>query len=243
MATAPEAIQQLYRDIAAKWTGPGRPVLSGIVGDAAHSFGFHLSPTDLRSRGESGDYSLQGARNKAGALANPGDASALDVSFDPDGMKLATTRLLAAAKARDPRLDGLFEFCGTTNGSSPHPYYLSTHTDDPTNSSGWDDSHVWHVHLSIWRDASVNYDAIKGIADVICGISATEELTMDAEVKAAFDALNARLDALPADVWKEKAFPVSYPKASAAVVMVGISKTVKADLEIDKADAAQDATP
>jgi hypothetical protein len=199
-ANAPQAIWDLWYRIRDLWKGPGQQdeELSGIVGDALHSFGFHLSPNELRAAGKGGDYSLQGTRNSAGAVAYPDDASALDVHFGPAGMITATSRLLAAAKARDPRMGAVFEFCGTTNGSNPHPYYLATHQDDPNNTGGWSDSHLTHCHFSFWRDVSHNFDALKGVADVIAGIPLIKEFTMDDAAKAAFAALNKRLDATDA---------------------------------------------
>lgn len=167
MATAPKAIWDLWYRIEALYNGPGLQdeELAGIVGDRAHSFGFHLAPNELPSS----DYSLQTARDKAGARSYPGDASALDVHFGPAGMVTVTKRLVAAANARDPRMNALYEFCGTTNGRTPHPYTVDTHSDDPNNNQGWDSSHVTHVHLSIHRDVSHNFAAIMGVADVMAG--------------------------------------------------------------------------
>lgn len=173
MATAPQAIWNLWYRIRDLYLGAGQQdeVLSGIVGDSLHSFGFHLSYNDLKRLGKAGsDYSLHQQRDRQGGLDHPDDASALDVHFGPVGMVIVTKRLIAAAKANDPRMRALYEFCGTTNGKSPHPYTVDTHTDDPNNFQGWDVSHVTHVHLSIHRDVCNNFTAIQGVADVIAGI-------------------------------------------------------------------------
>lgn len=172
MADAPKAIWDLWYAIEAKYNGPGLQdeELAGIVGDRNHSFGFHLSFNDLRSLGVAGsDYSLQTTRDRNGAHAHPDDASALDVHFGPQGMIAVTKRLIAAANAHDQRMSCLYEFCGTTNGRTPHPYTVDTHTDDPNNTQGWDDSHVTHVHLSIHRDVCENAAALLPLADIIAG--------------------------------------------------------------------------
>jgi hypothetical protein len=187
MATAPAAIWALWYRIEELYNGPGLQdeELAGIVGDRNHSFGFHLSYNDLRSLGiASSDYSLQPARNMKGGKAHPDDASALDVHFGPKGMITVTKRLIASAQdPHDHRLDALYEFCGTTNGTHPHPFTVYTGTNDPNNTQGWDSSHDSHVHLSIMRDKCNDEAALLPIADVIAGIPLTEEFTVDAKSK------------------------------------------------------------
>lgn len=179
-AVAPAAIYSLWNNVHGKIP---RAVLSGIVGDVAHSFGYHLARRDLSS----GDYSVTLAKDRLGSSAN---ASALDISLPPDLMKIITTRLLNAAKANDPRLAALREFCGTTNGTITHPYDLSDHQDGPLGS--WDASHLWHIHLSFYREYADNYAALAPIADVLAGIppqvSIEEEIMSYYKDKAAFEA-------------------------------------------------------
>lgn len=186
MANAPQAIWDLWHRVEAEYNGPGLQdeELAGIVGDAAHSFGFHLSPNELPA----GDYSLRTARDKAGAAKYPNDASALDIHFGAQGMVNVTKRLIASANnPSDHRLDCLYEFCGTTNGRTPHPYTVDTNTDDPNNTQGWDSSHVTHVHLSIHRDVCNTFTALSGVADVIAGASEdiVDAATIDAIATAA----------------------------------------------------------
>lgn len=159
MAYAPQAIQQLYADIAARIP---ESQLGGIVGDAAHSFGYHLGRDELPAT----DYSVQLPLDREGDVDA---ASALDVTYGLGSpwMITVTNRLLTAAKAGDPRLAALREFCGTTDGQNTHPYDLSNGQDGPLGS--WDDSHLFHVHLSIYRAYANNYAAIAPIADVIGG--------------------------------------------------------------------------
>ncbi|HZC53879.1 MAG TPA: hypothetical protein VE441_15470, partial [Mycobacterium sp.] len=77
---APEAIQQLAHQIIRAVPGA---VLSGIVGDASHTYGYHRSRSWILASGQyrAGDYSVQLAQDKKG----DGDAAAaLDVSLPPD---------------------------------------------------------------------------------------------------------------------------------------------------------------
>jgi hypothetical protein len=157
MATAPQAIYTLFATVQ---NAVPRSVLSGIVGDQQHSFGYHLSRDSLPAD----DYSVVLPLDKQG---DGGAASALDISLPPDLMIAVTNRLLAAAKAHDPRLRALREFCGTTDGVHTHPYDLSNGQDGPLDS--WDSSHLWHVHLSFYRTYSENSAALAPIADVIAG--------------------------------------------------------------------------
>lgn len=166
MTVAPAAIMKLSTTLKARADRPKSYVFLGIVGDVNHSFGYHLSKNDLPSS----DYSLQLTRDKNGARQAPTYASAWDLGFNPVEMIAVTNRLLAAAKAKDPRIvNCVREFCGTTTGTHPHPYDVSRNFDDPNNTEGWDSSHDTHVHISFYRDVCNNYTALQGILDIICG--------------------------------------------------------------------------
>lgn len=165
-ARAPEAIHRLWLDVN---RGVPRAVLSGIVGDTAHSFGYHLARRDLPSD----DYSVQLRRDRLGA---DDCASALDVSLPPDLMKVCTRRLLDAARAKDPRLKALREFCGTLDGQSTYPWDLSTNTSEGVGS--WDDSHLWHIHLSFYRAYADRYDVLAPIADVFAGVQGDADMPL-----------------------------------------------------------------
>lgn len=158
MARAPQAIYSLWADVQKAIPSA---VLSGIVGDAAHSFGYHLSRQELPAS----DYSVQLTLDKRGASDC---ASALDISLSPSLMQTCTRRLLTAAKAGDPRLKGLREFCGTLNGADTYPWDLSTNTSEGVNS--WDNSHLWHIHLSFFRAYADDYTTLAPIAQVLAGI-------------------------------------------------------------------------
>ncbi|WP_375502387.1 peptidoglycan-binding protein [uncultured Jatrophihabitans sp.] len=143
---------------------PDRPasyVFSGVSGDARHSFGYHVDPDELPAA----DYSVVTKRDRQGARVNPRSASAWDLSFHQRDMTLVTNRLLQAAKSRDPRMVGVREFCGTRNGRDTYPWDLHTNSCEGINS--WDDSHLWHVHISFYRDATAKQ--IQAVVSVICG--------------------------------------------------------------------------
>lgn len=158
-ARAPEAVWALWYEI--KKQVPSA-VLSGIVGDVRHSFGYHLARRDLSSS----DYSVVLPRDKMGA----GDcASALDVSLSPALMKAVTSRLFVAARAGDARLYALREFCGTLNGDTTAAYDLHSKS---ASYGTWDSSHLWHVHLSFFRAYADSTSALLPIANVIGGAAA-----------------------------------------------------------------------
>ena len=135
---APAAIRGLYNLIKA---GLPSAEMSGVVGDTAHTYGYHR----CRNVVPGGDYSRQHSLDQQG---DGWAASALDVKLPPDQMRAVTARLISAAKAGDPRLRALREFCGTTDGVRTHGFDLSTGRESL---GEWDDSHLWHVHLSVYR--------------------------------------------------------------------------------------------
>jgi hypothetical protein len=160
-ATAPARILDVEKEFAQRADRPKSYRFSGVAGDANHSFGYHVDPLELPGS----DYSLQTARDRAGAAAYPHDASAWDLSFGPGDMKTVTNRLLTAAKKSDPRMKAVREFCGTLDGRNTYPWDLHGNQSEGINS--WDDSHLWHVHISFYRDATEAQ--IRLVLDVLCG--------------------------------------------------------------------------
>jgi hypothetical protein len=138
-------------------------VLSGIQGDAAHTYGYHRG----RNYVASSDYSAQQSDDRQGS----GEAACgLDINFPADWMETVTRRLIAAVDAgeADDRLLALREFYGTTNGSDV--------TGRDVRTGYWvtsDDSHLWHVHCSIYRRWADDAATLAGIADVITGGAGT----------------------------------------------------------------------
>ena len=133
--------------------------LSGIVGDSAHTYGYHRG----RNYISSSDYSCQQADDKAG----PGEAaSALDVTMNDADMKTVSKRLNTAVNNGDSRLHCLREWYGTTDG------YNVTGRDVRTgNYITSDDSHLWHVHLSFYRKWADDPTEAKKVAAVFNGTS------------------------------------------------------------------------
>jgi hypothetical protein len=161
MAIATSALSEAFGLIHAH---EPRAKLGGIVGDVHHSFGYHLARNELGP----GDYSVILPLDKKG----PSDtASALDVTLPDDLMRTMTARLHDAALAHDYRLRGLREFCGTIDGEHTFPWDLSDNSSEGLDT--WDDSHLWHIHLSGYR-AYVNDKAVwADIAAVLLGEKAT----------------------------------------------------------------------
>lgn len=133
----------------------------GVIGDQRHGTGYHRSRNALIRAGKSGDYSIQAALDKEG----DGDAaSALDITLPPAEMKRVTRRLMDACKAEDPRVRALREFFGTLDGkrvTGYSPYRGREVTADA--------SHLWHVHLSIFRGLANDVAACQDLAAVIIG--------------------------------------------------------------------------
>lgn len=139
MSYAPQSLLDV-RDYLRSRTGLSLASL-GIVGDQAHTYGYHLGkdrlPTD--------DYSARTARDRAG-LSNA--ASALDIgSFGR--LRELTAHLVRWARAG--RLGDVREIIGP--GSDGRAYRWD-------HLSGWSavrraagDSHEWHTHISFYRDA------------------------------------------------------------------------------------------
>lgn len=179
MATSPPALVQLTTAFRARPDRPKSYVMGGIVGDASHMKpvpeGYHVSYNDLG--GQCSRYGLAFPGDCAAGKANPTFASAWDLSMNDADMILVTTRLINAAKAKDPRVSMLWEIAGTTNGQNVHAYYLNSNTDDPTNRQQWASSHMHHVHLSFRRDHVTNLASLTPLLDVICGVPLEEDMT------------------------------------------------------------------
>jgi len=158
---APAALRGLYDLIKA---GLPSAEMSGIVGDTAHTYGYHR----CRNVVPGGDYSRQHNLDQQG---DGWAAAALDVKLPPDQMRAVTARLISAAKARDSRLRAVREFCGTTDGVRTHGFDLSNGRESV---GEWDDSHLWHVHLSFYRAHVNDAAALNPIAAVMVGGPGTQ---------------------------------------------------------------------
>jgi hypothetical protein len=131
---------------------------SGIAGDPSHTYGYHRCRNVLPSS----DYSVQTGPDRAG---DGNAASALDISYNATWMRTITKRLLDSAKDQnDLRLNCCREFFGTLDGDTVTGW--DTYYGEPSTS---DDSHLWHVHISVLRKYANDRDALAGVLSVIKG--------------------------------------------------------------------------
>jgi hypothetical protein len=146
-------------------------LLGGIF---APKGGYHDARADLLA----GDYS-NGSQVAADKLGAGDKASAIDLTMSDEAMIRYTRRLDVAARNQDPRLfkDGvpvLREFIGTRDGRAVYCWVFI---------GGWplgvgapsgpdwdrDDTHLWHLHLSIIRKFCADWDALNGVLSVMRG--------------------------------------------------------------------------
>ena len=132
--------------------------LSGIVGDPAHTYGYHRS----RSRLPSSDYSVKLAADRGG---DPNAASAIDITLSASMMRTVTKRFMDVARDKsDPRRKFFREFFGTLDGSTVTGW--DTHSDKRVTS---DDSHLWHVHVSVYRKYATSQAAAQALLTIFTG--------------------------------------------------------------------------
>jgi hypothetical protein len=150
---APQAIENLFA--AVKASIPSAQ-MGGIIGDAAHTYGYHRGRNYLPSN----DYSVQYPPDRQG----DGEAAcALDISWSNASDQYTVSQRLLNAK-NDSRMAACREFYGSTDGRTVIGWdYYEGH------SGTSDDSHLWHVHLSILRAYSNDDAAMARISEVITG--------------------------------------------------------------------------
>lgn len=141
--------------------------LGGIYSDKA---GYHNTRKRNRQRWPN-NYSIQLDLDKLG----PDDkAAAIDLTFsDAADMRKYTKRLKDAMLAGDSRLASVKEFYGTLDSESVYGLGKKNRDGEPYKTSA-DDSHLWHLHISIFRaDVSV-WAMLKGTYEVLTGKAAPE---------------------------------------------------------------------
>lgn len=140
-------------------------VLSGIIGDARHDNGYHISIED----NPSGDYSTTRPDDKAPPGSWPRDkASAVDMSMNDKDMKLCTQRLLAAWTNRsDPRRKYLNAFNGWLGTGDAQRWDIYANKKSFATSD-----HKWHVHLEFRRKYVNDPAAMKAVLSILKGESA-----------------------------------------------------------------------
>lgn len=160
MAYAPEALKWLAAQVEQAIPSA---VLSGIVGDAAHGFGYHRAANEVPAD----DYSrvLPGDRNSDGIDVSA--AAALDMSMSALDMKIVTGRIRTSwLDTTDQRLDYWREAIGTRDGINV--LYMDLQTGEAGTA---DTSHLWHVHVGGLRINCNNMAAMKAMLSVITGES------------------------------------------------------------------------
>ncbi len=133
------------------WTDHGGTNL-GIVGDAAHTWGYHCGRDRLFSATGHGwdDVSVRTARDRAGLTDA---ASALDLGHtDKRVLRAFTGWLIDRCRANAPETADLREVIGSLDGVNTI-YYDRERNVVATNAAGVDSSHLWHTHLSFYRDS------------------------------------------------------------------------------------------
>lgn len=132
--------------------------MSGIVGDSAHRYGYHRARSVLPS----GDYSTKLAADRAG---DADAASAIDISLSPAMMRTVTRRFMdVATNKNDSRRKYFREFYGTLNGRTVTGW--DTHAHEAVSS---DDSHLWHVHVSVHRKYATSRSAAEALLTIFTG--------------------------------------------------------------------------
>jgi len=123
----------------------------GIVGNAAHVRGYHLGRDRIYSSTGAGDadYSVRTARDRAG-LSNA--ASALDVKFPAATLRDWSTWLVER-RCRVGLAADVREVIWTPDGTTVLRWDRQRGVDSPPRSGEADSSHLWHTHLSFYRDA------------------------------------------------------------------------------------------
>ena len=229
---APDALVKLGQE-AASQLGHGCQ-FSGVLGDNLHTYGYHRGRCVLPS----GDYSVQKSLDKQGPACAAG---AVDLSFNPEGMKTMTARLRASAKdPNDHRLDCIAEFAGTLTGNQ------TFNRDCDTGYEGWgewDDSHLWHVHISVHRKYADDYTTNRnGWFSVLLGEpnkKGDEFVTSKSEFAAILKDSAVRSALLDALVHTDKVLASPYhTKANPEYTMESVFEVIFNEIEAARKDSA-----
>lgn len=129
----------------------------GIAGDAEHMAGggYHLGYDDLHALDAApedlgSDYSYTESTRDRNGLTNA--ASAFDLGGDFPRFREITTGIVAACKRGDPRTRDIREVIYTPDGFTVRRW------DRLGIRNSGDDSHLWHTHVSFFRDSEGRRD-------------------------------------------------------------------------------------
>lgn len=143
MSYAPASLTSL----GAYWTAQGGANL-GIVGNAAHTYGYHLGRDRIYGAGGQGDsdYSVQLPADRAGLTDA---AAAIDLGAGTLDLRDFTAWLLAECVGRGLGTEMIREVIGSTDGTTVVGWTI-TAPDQLVPGYG-DQSHTWHTHVSFLR--------------------------------------------------------------------------------------------
>ncbi|MEV1157741.1 hypothetical protein AB0J27_20315 [Micromonospora chokoriensis] len=148
----------------------------GIVGDSAHRGGYHCG----RDRLVSNDYSNRVARDKAGLSDY---ASALDIgtfAYGRHNLRTFSVWLVAECAKGTADTRDIREVIYSPDGKTVKRW------DRERRSSTGDDSHLWHTHISFYRDATkAGRDLSAVFRRYLVSIGLLEDDDMDATERAA----------------------------------------------------------
>lgn len=133
--------------------------LGGIYADKN---GYH----DTRNSNPPGDYSVVLTLDKQG----PGDkAAAIDLTMSDGQMRLRTGYLKTACfHPDDDRVNGMREFYGTLDSRTVYGL-IQNQPGGPWQQSYSDSSHLWHIHISIFRAFVDRWDMLEPLVSVLSG--------------------------------------------------------------------------
>ena len=156
MSYAPKTITAA----AVVWTKHGG-INSGIVGNTAHKYGYHIGKDRIYSAvgQHAADYSVQNARDKAG-LSNA--ASALDLGHNNKTvLRKFSAWLVAQCLAKAPGTADIREIIYSADGKTVHRYEASTRKIylGGNGTGQGDNTHLWHTHISWYRDSELHEKA------------------------------------------------------------------------------------
>lgn len=142
MTYAPATIVEL----GALWVAHGGTNL-GIVGNATHTYGYHLGQDRLPA----GDYSAKTTRDLAGLSAA---AAALDLGHaDKTELRAFSRWLVTQAQQNAPGTSDLREILYSPDGAVVLRWDRERGYASAPKPGEADSTHLWHTHLSFYRDS------------------------------------------------------------------------------------------
>lgn len=169
---SPPALVRLFEEFE---KGYGKPDVTRLNGIYHNKRGYHNKPVNLPGS----DYSLQHSRDKAGARRYPTYGSAIDINFENARLRsdfrdiaVVSNRLLVASRNRDPRLvKAIREWFGNADLDRQVEGWTFWRTASPhsAGAASSDSTHLFHIHLSFWRDTVNDWNVVKGVLDVMLG--------------------------------------------------------------------------